>query len=112
VLAALDSDRVVGCVHLVLAMQPNGIHRAEVQKVLVLRSARRQGIATRLMDAIEDEARAVKRHVLVLDTERGSAAEKLYQRVGYVRVGVIPQFALDSTGRNFLDAVYFYKLLS
>ncbi len=106
-----DGDRVVGCVHLVLAMQPNGRHRAEVQKVLVLNSARRQGIATRLMYAIEDEARAVGRHTLVLDTERYSAGEKLYERVGYTRVGVIPQFALDSTGSQLIDTVFFYKLL-
>ncbi len=111
VLAALDGDQVVGTVHLVLAMQPNGRNRAEVQKVLVRSSARRQGIATRLMYAIEDEARAAGRRTLVLDTERYSAGEKLYERVGYTRVGVIPQFALDSTGRNFIDTVYFYKLL-
>lgn len=111
VLAALDGDQVVGSAQLVLATQPNGSHRAEVQKVLVLYRARRQGIATRLMVALEDAARAAGRHVLVLDTERSSAGEKLYERVGYTRVGVIPQFALDSTGRNFLDAVFFYKLL-
>ena len=111
-LAAFDGEQIVGCVQLVLAMQPNGLHRAEVQKVLVLSSARRQGIATRLMAAVEDEARAIGRNTLVLDTERGSAGEKLYERVGYTRVGVIPQFALDSTGSHFIDSVFFYKLLS
>ncbi len=111
VLAALDAERVVGCAHLALAMQPNGRNRAEVQKVLTHSRARRQGIATRLMQAVEDEARAANRTTLVLDTERGSAAERLYERVGYVRVGVIPQFALNSDGSEYLDAVFFYKLL-
>ena len=111
VLGALEDNQVVGCAHLVLATQPNGVYRAEVQKVLVLSRCRRQGIATRLMQAIEDEARAANRRLLVLDTEKGGGAEKLYERVGYIRVGVIPQFALDSTGSQFLDAVWFYKLL-
>jgi acetyltransferase len=111
VLAALDANRVVGCVHLVLAMQPNGLHRADVQKVLVHSRARRQGIATQLMGAIEDEARSLKRSLLVLDTQKDSGAEILYGRIGYVRMGVIPQFALDSTGKQLIDAVFFYKLL-
>ena len=112
VLAALDEERVIGCVHLVLAMQPNGLHRADVQKVLVHSSARRQGIATRLMSAIEDEARSLKRTLLVLDTEKGSGAEKLYERIGYVWMGAIPQFALKSDGSQLIDAVFFYKLLN
>ena len=111
VVAALEDNQAVGCVHLVLATQPNGVYRAEVQKVLVHSRWRRQGIATRLMQVIEDEARVAKRRTLVLDTEKGSGAEKLYERAGYTRVGVIPQFALDSTGSQFLDAVFFYKLL-
>jgi GNAT superfamily N-acetyltransferase len=112
VLAALDGERVVGCVHLVLATQPNGLHRADVQKVLVHSSARRQGIATQLMSAIEDAARAAQRSLLVLDTEQGSGAEKLYETIGYVKVGAIPQFALNFDGSQLIASVFFYKLLN
>jgi acetyltransferase len=112
VLVALDGDRVVGCVHLALAMQPNGLHRAEVQKVLTHSRARRQGIARRLMQAIEGEARAAKRTLLVLDTVKDSPAQALYEQVGYQRVGVIPQFASDSSGSVLIDATFFYKLLN
>ena len=49
--------------------------------------------------------------LLVLDTERGSNAEQLYQRVGYTRVGVIPQFALNHDGSQLIDTVLFYKQL-
>ncbi len=110
-IAALDADQVVGSAQLVLAMQPNGQHRAEVQKVFVHSRARRQGIATQLMGQIEDEAGAAGRSLLVLDTEGGSAGEKLYERVGYTRVGVIPKFALNHDGSTLIDAVFFYKLI-
>ena len=110
-IAALDGDRVVGSAQLVLAQQANGQHRAEVQKVFVHSRARRQGIATKLMYAIEDEARAAGRSLLVLDTERGSAGEQLYERVGYTRVGVIPGFALNHDGSQLIDTVLFYKQL-
>jgi len=111
VLVALDGERVVGDVQLVYAMQQNGQHRAEVQKVFTHSSVRRRGIATMLMRAVEDEARKEQRTLLVLDTERGSAAEKLYEQIGYVRVGVIPQFALNSDGSELIDTVLFYKVL-
>ena len=111
VLVALNGERVVGDVQLLFAMQQNGQHRAEVQKVFTHSSARRQGVATMLMRAVEDEARKEKKTLLVLDTERGSAAEKLYGQIGYVRAGVIPQFALNSDGSELIDTVLFYKLL-
>jgi GNAT superfamily N-acetyltransferase len=50
---------------------PNASHRAEVQKLLVLRSWRRQGIGLALMTAIEQAARQTGRSLLVLDTRLG-----------------------------------------
>jgi acetyltransferase len=111
ILAAVQDGTIVGSVQLELASMPNASHRAEVQKLLVLRSWRRQGIGLALMTAIERAARLVGRTLLVLDTRLGDAAEQLYTRMGYTRLGVIPRFALSSTGT--LDAtVVFYRQLS
>jgi acetyltransferase len=111
VMIAQEAGQIVGCVHLALATQPNGRHRAEVQKVLTHSTARRRGIATTLMQAIESEALAVGRFLLVLDTERDSSGEKLYDRVGYLRAGIIPSFAFNHDGSALIDTVLFYKLL-
>jgi acetyltransferase len=111
VLAAVHNGMTIGSVQLDLASMPNALHRAEVQKLLVLRSWRRQGTGQALMMAIEQAARQAGRQLLVLDTRLGDAAERLYARMGYLRVGVIPKFALSSVGR--LDAtVIFYRDLS
>jgi GNAT superfamily N-acetyltransferase len=111
ILAAMHEDRIVGSVQLELASMPNAAHRAEVQKLLVLRSWRRQGLGLALMTAIEQAARRQGRRLLVLDTRLGDAAEQLYTHMGYTRVGVIPAFALSSAGT--LDAtVVFYRDLS
>ena len=107
-LAALEDGRVVGSVQLALATQPNGPHRAEVQKMFVHSANRRRGIARLLLSAIEDEARACHRTLLVLDTERGGEAERLYEQVGYQRAGGIPGFALNTAGVPS-DNVIFYK---
>ncbi len=111
VLVATNMNHIVGCVHLAFAMQPNGAHRAEVQKLLVHSAYQKQGIATSLMSAIEDAARTSGRTLLVLDTERGSNAEYLYEKVGYSRAGVIPRFA-RSAGGDLIDTVLFYKELN
>jgi acetyltransferase len=111
VLAAFDDGRLVGTVHLALAGQPNGIHRAEVQKLLVHSSARGKGMAKALMTAIEQAAKEAGRSLLVLDTEKGSVAETLYARIGYERAGEIPRFASNFDGSDLITTVLFYRLI-
>jgi len=109
-LAALADSKLVGTVQIILATPPNQPHRADVAKMLVHRSARRQGIANRLMLAVEEHARAAGKTLLVLDTVTGDAAERLYQRLGWSKVGVIPKYALYPDGR-WCDTTVFYKQL-
>src|SRR5215207_4116553 len=92
--AAFARDELVGTVQVVLAMPPNQPHRAEIAKLLVHRSARRRGIAQLLMEQAEREARAEGKTLLVLDAVTGDSAERLYQRLGWTKVGVIPGYAL------------------
>lgn len=109
-LAAYDRGDLVGTVQLVHAWPPNQPHRADVTKLLVHRSARRRGVARALMERLELEAAARGKTVLVLDTVPGRAAERLYERLGWTRVGVIPGFALDPDGSE-CDTAVFYKRL-
>jgi ribosomal protein S18 acetylase RimI-like enzyme len=79
-------------------------------KRLVHRSVRRQGIAERLMQKVEQLAREQARSLLVLDTRQGDPAELLYQKLGYTVAGVIPGYARSPNGE--LDAtVFYYKRL-
>ena len=109
VLLAAFSERVlVGTAQLVFPSHPNQPHRAEVARVLVHRSARRRGIAARLMQELESEALAEGRTLLVLDAVTGGDAERLYERLGWVKVGVIPNYALYPDGSP-CDTTYFWK---
>jgi ribosomal protein S18 acetylase RimI-like enzyme len=110
-LAALDGEQVVGTVQVVFAWPPNQPHRADIAKLLVHRAARKRGIARQLMAQAEAEALAEGRTLLVLDTVTGDDAERLYERLGYQRVGVIPNYALYPDGRPCATTV-FYKDLS
>jgi len=110
IVARLD-DRVIGTAQLRLAQLPNARHRAEVAKVLVHRSARRQGIATALMREIERIAVADGRTLLVLDTIADSEAEPLYMKLGWTRAAKIPRYAGMPDG-ELRPTVIFYRDLS
>lgn len=108
--AARDGDRVLGCVQLAIPWKPNARHRAAVEKLLVHTGVRRQGLGTALMRRAEDAAARLGRTLLVLDTRAGDPAGRLYERLGYVRAGVIPGYALSPAGRPQAAAFYYRDL--
>ena len=110
VLVARDEQGVVGTVQLQPAWAPNQPHRADVAKLIVHRRGRRRGIARALMHELERHAREQRFTLLLLDTCKGSAAERLYSSLGWTRVGEVPQFALNPDGSP-CDTVFFYKTL-
>ena len=110
-LVAHDTLGICGTVQLVLHQPDNQPHRADVSKMLVHRRARRQGVGEALMRAAEDTARACGKTLLVLDTVTGSNAERLYQRLGWQRVGVVPDYALMPDGA-LCSTTFFYRALA
>jgi GNAT superfamily N-acetyltransferase len=110
-LVARDEQGIVGTVQLQPAWAPNQPHHAEIAKLLVHPRARRMGLGTRLMEAIETEARQAGFRLLTLDTRRGGAAEQMYSQLGWTTAGIIPRFALDPDGSGLHDTVIFYKEL-
>lgn len=102
--------RIVGTVQLIMDQPENQPHRADVSKMLVHRSARRQGIAQRLMIEIEQIARDESKTVLVLDTTTGGDAERVYARAGWQRVGDVPDYALMPDGQ-LSGTTFYYKHL-
>ena len=107
-LVAENDAGIVGTVQLVLDQPDNQPHRADLAKMLVHPSARRRGLGAALMQAAEQMARDCGKTLLVLDTVTGSDAERLYARLGWMRVGEIPDFALLSRG-GLWGTTVFYK---
>jgi len=108
ILAAFADGDLVGSVQVILALPPNQPHRGEIAKLLVRRSARKRGIAQLLMEHAEAEARAEGKTLLVLDAVSTDDAARLYSRLGWTTVGVIPGYALYPDGRP-CDTTVFWK---
>lgn len=107
-LVAEDSAGVCGTVQLLLDLPDNQPHRADLCKMLVHRRARRQGLGAALMAAAEGLARECGRTLLVLDAVTGGDAARLYERLGWTRVGDVPGFALYPDGRE-CGTTFFYR---
>ncbi|WP_372821956.1 N-acetyltransferase family protein [Pseudomonas parafulva] len=106
-----QGQEVLASVQLGLCLKPNGLNRAEVQKLLVHSRARRRGLGQQLIAALEADARRLKRGMLYLDTEAGSGAEGFYQALGYDKAGEIPDYACGPDGVYRATALY-YKVLA
>jgi len=107
-LIAEDARGLCGTVQLVLAQPENQPHRADLSKMLVHRRARRQGLGAALMRAAEATARECGKTLLVLDAVTGGDAARLYERLGWVRVGDIPGYALFPRG-GLCSTTVFYR---
>lgn len=110
VIIAEDGEGICGTVQLILAQPENQPHRADLAKMLVHRRARRHGLGAALMRAAEAAARAEGKTLLVLDTVTGSAAARLYERLGWCRVGEIPDYALFPMGGLCGTTVYYRRI--
>lgn len=109
-LVAEDDAGIVGTVQLVVEQPENQSHRADLSKMLVHRRVRRRGLGAALMQAAEQVARDCGKTLLVLDTVTGSDAERLYARLGWERVGEIPDFALLSHGGLWGTTMFFKRV--
>lgn len=110
-LVAEDDRGVCGTVQLIFDLPENQPHRADLAKMLVHRRARRRGLGEALMRAAEQTARDCGKTLLVLDAVTDGDAARLYARLGWVRVGDIPNFALYPQG-GYCSTTYFYRNLA
>ena len=108
---AEDAHGICGTVQLVLDQPENQPHRADLAKMLVHRRARRQGLGSALVRAAEAAARDCGKTLLVLDAVTDGDAARMYARLGWVRVGDVPNFALMPNG-DPCSTTYFYRDLT
>jgi GNAT superfamily N-acetyltransferase len=111
IIVAEAQGRLDGSVQLIPAPQENQTFRADLAKLLVHRRARRQGLGAALMRAAEAEARRIRRMLLTLDTETDSAAERLYERMGWNKFGTVPGYAARAADGVPATCSFFYKAL-
>lgn len=107
-----EDSRIQGTVQLIPAGMPNQPHRADVAKLLVHPSARRQGLGRKLMEALEVRARERGKTTLVLDTRSTDSSRILYQSMGFQIAGEIPNYCRNPFEDKLEPTTYMFKDLS
>ena len=110
ILGAWDGGILIGTVTLLLDCPPKQPHRAEIAKLMTRLSCRRRGVATALMRAAENSALNRARTLLTLDTAAEDGASGLYEKLGFVLAGVIPDYALKPHGGLTATMIYWKRI--
>jgi ribosomal protein S18 acetylase RimI-like enzyme len=110
VLGAWDGDVLAGTVTLLLDCPPNQPHRAEIAKMITRMSHRGRGFATALMREAEGLAVEQSRALLVLDTATDGGASGLYEKLGFIFAGTIPDYALKPHGGLTGTMIYWKRI--
>lgn len=110
VLVAEAGGEAVGMAHIVPSGAANAPHRAEVQRVAVAAGARASGVGRRLMEAVEEAALDRGLTLLWLTTHDESDAGAFYEALGYVKLGVMPDYSQRPGGMLVPGAFYFKRL--
>ncbi len=95
---ARAAEHIVGCVHMRLATTADARHRATVERLVVLSTHRRRGIAGALLAAAEREALERGRTLLVLDVDAAAEAARALHRLGWDAAGTIPGYLAGADG--------------
>lgn len=110
VLGTWEGEILTATVTLLLDCPPNQPHRAEIAKLMTRRSHRGRGIAAALMRTAEALAVQNGRTLLVLDTATEGGASALYERLGFVLAGEIPDYALKPHGGLTGTLIYWKRI--
>ena len=110
VLVAVQDGEVLGYASYGPFRAFDGYRLTVEHSVYVAESARRQGVASALLSALEDQARAAGLHVILGGIAANNEASlRLHQRLGFTETGRLPQVG-QKFGR-WLDLVFVQRVL-
>jgi len=110
VLGALEDGRLLSTVTLLLDCPPNQPHRGEIAKMMTRVQHRGRGLARALMIEAEHIARERGRTLLTLDTADEGGAGPFYEKLGFTRAGVIPDYAYKPHGGLCGTIIYWKRI--
>lgn len=110
VLGAFEGENLVGTFTLLLELPPNQPHRADLAKLIIRISHRGRGIATALMLEAERLAIELGRTLLVLDTALDGGPWQMYEGLGYILAGIIPDYAFKPHGGLTGSKIYWKRI--
>jgi GNAT superfamily N-acetyltransferase len=101
---------LVGTVQIVRATAENGTHRAEIVRFAVRGDMRGRGIGRALLEAAAERARGMGLALLWLTTHADTDSDRIYERLGWTRMGTMPGYATRPDGVAVANVFYYLEL--
>ncbi len=98
-LAAFSEGQVVGSVQIAYEKAESVRHRADLQKLFVLRTHRRRGIARSLLIEALSRMPALGLAMYTITTLADSSADLLVSSLRFTRFGVMPHYGVTPEGK-------------
>ncbi|KAJ7510841.1 acetyltransferase [Mycena galericulata] len=103
--------QLAGYAMLFRPLTQTGPFRGTIEKLLVSPNFRRRGIARKVMQKLEDEAKAHGQTLLMVDTVTGSPAEMVYPKLGYILLGIVPKYGISPLDGSLHGGTFYWKQL-
>jgi GNAT superfamily N-acetyltransferase len=109
-LGARADGSLVGTVQVVRASVENGSHRAEIRRFAVRGDMRGRGVGRALLEAAAERARALGISLLWLTTHADTDSDRIYERLGWTRMGTMPGYSVRPDGEIVANVFYYLEL--
>lgn len=109
-LGARAGGSLVGTVQVVRSSAGNGAHRAEIVRLAVRGDVRGRGTGRALLEAATERARELGISLLWLTTHADTDSDRIYERLGWTRMGTMPGYAARPDGTVVANVFYYLEL--
>ncbi|WP_058914489.1 GNAT family N-acetyltransferase [Entomohabitans teleogrylli] len=107
---ARDEVGIAGMAYLSLSQDSDGMNRAQLKALRVLRHKRGQGTGKLLLNTLEAAARMQQRGLVYLNMPTGSPGEKFLRASGYRCLGGLPDYLCSGAGTCRASIIYYKRL--
>lgn len=111
-LVAFHEGQIIGAIQIAYEKAESVSHRADLQKLIVLSTFRRQGVARALLYAALQRMPVLGLVMYTITTFADGPAEALVRNVGFSRYGTMPHYGVTPAGELHSATMHYISIAS
>ncbi len=111
-LVAEVKGKVVGTIYLEVKTNNLKKHIGELYSIVVSEDYRRMGIAKMMIEKVIEIAKEKKLEYLILSVRKGTIADMVYPKLGFIKYGELPNGIKEDDNTYFNQNLYYLKVFN